>query len=183
MESAAESLVTNGWQLLAEEYRQLSGVGGEVAELRDDVATMNAVLRMQSEAADDGAGVDHFVREWMKQLRELAYDAEDCVDLYKLRIKFKTRWRGSVRLWFKHHLETLFSRRRLAGEISALRARAVAISERHARYGVSRDALRRGSPASLSAPPPVLASSSAHVFGFASDPDESHQVVGIDEQT
>jgi len=132
---------------------------------------------MQSEA-DDGA-VDHFVREWMKQLRELRYDAEDCVDLYKLRIK--TQWRGSILLWFKHHFETLLSRRRLAGEISALRARAVAISERHARYGVSRDALRR-SPASLSAPPPVLASSSAHVFGRASDPDESHQVVGIDEQ-
>jgi hypothetical protein len=31
---------------------------------------MNALLRMQSEA-DDGAAVDYFVREWMKQLREL----------------------------------------------------------------------------------------------------------------
>uniref|UniRef100_A0A0E0BDZ9 NB-ARC domain-containing protein n=1 Tax=Oryza glumipatula TaxID=40148 RepID=A0A0E0BDZ9_9ORYZ len=85
MESAAQSLVSTVGQLLGEEYRQLSGVRGEVAELRDDLATMNALFRMQSEA-DDGAAVDHFIREWMKQVRELAYDAEDCVGLYWLRI-------------------------------------------------------------------------------------------------
>jgi disease resistance protein RPM1 len=78
MESATQSVVGNVVQLLGEEYQLLSGVGGEVAELRDDLDTMNALLRMQSEA-EDGA-VDHFVRVWMKQLRELAYDSEDCID-------------------------------------------------------------------------------------------------------
>ena len=82
MEAAAQTILSNAGLLLSEEYRLLSGVGGDVAELRDDMASMNALLRMQSEA-EDGA-VDHFVREWMKQLRELAYDAEDCVDRYVL---------------------------------------------------------------------------------------------------
>ena len=68
--------------MLTEEYQQLSGVGSEVAELRDDLATMNALHRVQSEA-DDGA-VDHFVLEWMKQLHELTYDSEDCIDQYRL---------------------------------------------------------------------------------------------------
>jgi hypothetical protein len=58
---------------------------GEVAELRDELATMNALLRIQTKVGD--GAVDHFVREWMKQLRELAYDAEDCVHLYIFRIK------------------------------------------------------------------------------------------------
>lgn len=96
MEIAAQSLVGNVGQLLGEEYRLLRDVGSEVTELRDDdLATMNALLRMQSEA-DEGA-VDHFVREWMKQLRELAYDAEDCVDHYRLRVKSRPRdgWRRS----------------------------------------------------------------------------------------
>jgi disease resistance protein RPM1 len=155
MEGAAQTIFSNVGQLLAEEYRQLSGVGGEVLELRDDLATMNALIRMQSEA-EDGA-VDHFVREWMKQLRELAYDAEDCIDHYKLRIR--ARPGDGVRARLERLLGTLLPRRRLAREIGALRARAVAISERHARYGVSRDALRR-SPTLLPAAP-VAAPASA----------------------
>jgi disease resistance protein RPM1 len=142
MEHAAQNLASNVGQLLAAEYRQLRGVGGEIAELRDDLATMNALLRMQSET-EDGA-VDHFVREWMKQLRELAYDSEDCIDLYLLRIKCRPG--EGVRARARRLLATFFPRRSLAGEIRALRARALAISERHARYGVSRDALMRRSP-------------------------------------
>ncbi|XP_052169256.1 disease resistance protein Pik-2-like [Oryza glaberrima] len=97
---------------------------------------MNALFRMQSEA-DDGAAVDHFIREWMKQVRELAYDAEDCVGLYWLRI-----------------------------------------SERHARYGVNRDALQRHrlfpsyQSYSLTAAPVAV---HAHRH-------DSHQLVGINGQ-
>ncbi|GJN05232.1 hypothetical protein PR202_ga22843 [Eleusine coracana subsp. coracana] len=128
MEHATQNLASNVGQLLAAEYRQLRGVGREIAELRDDLATMNALLRMQSEA-EDGA-VFHFVQEWMKQLRELAYDSEDCIDLYLLRIKCRPG--EGVRARLGRLLETFFPRRSLAGQISELRARAVAISERHA---------------------------------------------------
>ncbi|GJN24672.1 hypothetical protein PR202_gb12426 [Eleusine coracana subsp. coracana] len=172
MEDAAQTLVKNAGQLVAAEYRQLSGVGGEITELRDDLDTMNALLRMQSEA-EEGA-VDHFVRVWMKQMREVAYDAEDCIDLYLLRIK--CRMSDGVFAKFKHLLETFFSRRRLVGEIGALRARAIAISERHARYGVNREALRR-SPA-FSATPMLTASGPAHALG-SSNGTEHHQLVGI----
>ncbi|PNT62663.1 hypothetical protein BRADI_4g06611v3 [Brachypodium distachyon] len=103
---------------------------------------MNAILRMHSEADDGGGDVDHFVREWTKQVRELAYDAEDCVDLYVFRIRCPRRGAG-VLVRSRRILATLFSRRALAGDINGLCARAVAISERHARYGVNREALRR----------------------------------------
>ncbi|XP_062188436.1 disease resistance protein Pik-2-like [Phragmites australis] len=168
MEGAAQIILSNTGQLLSEEYRQLRGVSNEVVELRNDLDTMNALLIMQSEA-EDGA-VDHFVRVWMKQLRELAYDAEDCIDQYMLRIKSRP-------------FRTLLERRRLASEISALRTRAVAISERHARYGVDREALRR-SP-SLSAPPVLAASASGHALRPDNDPAANHhpcQLVGIEDQ-
>uniref|UniRef100_A0A0E0IWR4 Uncharacterized protein n=1 Tax=Oryza nivara TaxID=4536 RepID=A0A0E0IWR4_ORYNI len=133
---------------------------------------MNALFRMQSEA-DDGAAVDHFIREWMKQVRELAYDAEDCVGLYWLRISGAARATA-----LKHRLQTYRERRRLAAEISALRSRALSISERHARYGVNRHALqrRRLFPSyqsySLTAAP-VAAHAHRH---------DSHQLVGIKGQ-
>ncbi|VAI93719.1 unnamed protein product [Triticum turgidum subsp. durum] len=173
MEGAAELVSTVGL-VVGEEYRQLRGVGREVAELRDELATMNAILRMHSEA--DEGDVDHFVREWMKQVRELAYDSEDCVHLYIFRIRCR-RSDGLV-AWSKRVLATLFPRHRLAGDIKDLRARAVAISERHARYGVSREALR-GSPSLAFAPMPRAASASADALRPANDPG---QFVGIMEQ-
>ncbi|XP_037488040.1 disease resistance protein Pik-2-like [Triticum dicoccoides] len=170
---AATQLVSIVGQFVGEEYQQLRGVGGQVAELSDELDTMNAILRMLSDA-EEGA-VDHFIRVWMKQVRELAYDAEDCVHLYILRIRCRPRDRFLV--WSKRVLATLFPRRRLAREIQELRARAVVISERHARYGVSREALLRCTTSSIAAPTPVL----RHAFGrpAANDPDH---LVGITEQ-
>ncbi|CAN6181427.1 unnamed protein product [Urochloa humidicola] len=151
MEMAAHALLGTVKQLLAEaieEYRLLSGVRGEVNEVRHDLATMNALLRMQSEA-EEGA-VDHFFGEWMKQLRELAYDAEDSVDRYKLRVRSRSSGKNAVTEFcfiLSHLVRTLKERCRLAGEIQAIRDRAVTISERHARYGVvDRNALRRAHP-------------------------------------
>jgi disease resistance protein RPM1 len=171
MERAAQQILSNAGQLVGEEFRLLRTVGGEVAELRDELATMSALLRMHTEA-EDGA-VDHFVREWMKQLRELAYDAEDCIDLYIFRIKCGPKL--GVYIWCKRQFERLLPRYRLAGKMRALRARAVAISERHARHGVSRDALGRSRSLALV---PVLGAS-AHALRPTNDPD---QLVGVAEQ-
>ncbi|KAF8713481.1 hypothetical protein HU200_028258 [Digitaria exilis] len=176
MEGAAQSLVANVRQALGDEYRLLSGVGGEVTELRDDLATMNALLRMQSEA-DEGA-MDHFDQEWMKQLRELAYDAEDSVDLYKLRVKCR-HGDGMAALWFKmvHLARTLTQRHRLAGDIRDLRARAITISERHARYNIDRKALR--SSATFA---PVVGLRSMPELRRDKSPDHNNQFVDIGDQ-
>ncbi|CAD6220901.1 unnamed protein product [Miscanthus lutarioriparius] len=122
----AQTLLSNAGQLLSSEYQQLSGVGGQVVELRDELDAINALLIMQSEA-EDGA-VDRFLHVCMRQLGEVAYDAEDCIDLYTLRIR--SRPTDGVRAGLGRLLGTLLSRRRLACEIRALRARTLAISER-----------------------------------------------------
>ncbi|CAD6220814.1 unnamed protein product [Miscanthus lutarioriparius] len=83
MEGAAQSLLSNAGQLLSKEYQQIRGVGGQVVELRDELDAINALLIMQSEA-EEGA-VDRFVQVCMRQLLEVAYDAEDCIDLYRRR--------------------------------------------------------------------------------------------------
>ncbi|WVZ95180.1 hypothetical protein U9M48_040977 [Paspalum notatum var. saurae] len=169
--AAAQSLVSNIGLLVGEEFQKLRGVGGEVTNLRDVVATVNALLRMQSEA--DPAAVDHFLREWMKQLREAGYDAEDCIDLYLLRIKCRPD--DGFLAWSMHLIPTLLARHRLAGDIKALRARVAAINEQHTRYGVSIEPLRR-QPSLL---PQAAVAASAHALSPANDPN---QFVGMTGQ-
>ncbi|CAD6343878.1 unnamed protein product [Miscanthus lutarioriparius] len=154
--AAAQAFLSNAGRLLSKEYQHLRGVGGQVAELRDELDAMNALLVMQSEA-DDGA-VDRFLQVCMKQLREVAYDAEDCIDLYTLRIE--SRRTDGVRAW-----------------LGRLLGRSVAISERQARFGVNRDALRRFAPL-LPAVPVSAASSSTS----ASNTDDRRRLVGIEDQ-
>lgn len=147
VDGAAQTLVGNLGKLVGEEFRQLRGVGSEVAQLRDELATMNALLRMQSEA-DDGA-VDHFVREWMKQLRELAYDAEDCTNLYMFRIRYSGVGRATA----------CSSGPDTCSQCSS------APSPRW--YGVNREALRR----SPSLAPMPAASASMNALRPSNDPD------------
>ncbi|CAD6220916.1 unnamed protein product [Miscanthus lutarioriparius] len=168
--AAAQAFLSNAGCLLSKEYQHLRGVGGQVAELRDELDAMNALLVMQSEA-DDGA-VDRFLQVCMKQLREVACDAKDCINLYTLRIE--SRRTDGARAWLGRLLGTLRSRRRLACEIGAIRARAVAISERQARFGINRDALRRFAP--LLPGVPVSAASSSTP---ASNADDHRRLVGI----
>ncbi|KAF7012348.1 hypothetical protein CFC21_026546 [Triticum aestivum] len=176
MEGAIQ-VVTIVGKLLGEEYRQIRGVGGQVAELGDELATMNTILLMNSET--DEVFIDHFVREWMKQVRELAYDVEDCIQLYILRIpRFRARQRDRFLVWPKHMVKTILSRRRLAYEIKELRARAVVISERHARYGVTREALGRSTSPYLATPAPAP----EPVLGPPVVRPAANQYVGITEQ-
>jgi hypothetical protein len=188
MESAAQSVVSSAVQLLGAEYRLLHSVGDQVAELRDDLEAINALLIMQLEA-EDGA-VDGFLEVCMKQLRELAYDSEGCIDLYKLRIRCRPG--DGLCAWFKHLVQTLVARRRLAGKVSALRARGIAIGNRQQRFGFNREALRRARPPSPRATGTGAGSgtSSSRTTGFDAAENQERSLkliatkdpVGVDEQ-
>uniref|UniRef100_A0A0E0AGY3 AAA+ ATPase domain-containing protein n=1 Tax=Oryza glumipatula TaxID=40148 RepID=A0A0E0AGY3_9ORYZ len=167
--SHAGGLVARLGQLVTAEFRLLSGVRGEVDRLKDEVAIMNSVLLPLSEV-EEGA-VDHFVREWMNQVRELAYDAEDCIDLFLLRVSHAPPRAGALRHGWRR-LVTIGPRHRLAGDIRKLLARALAISERRVRYDIDGQALPRSVwfvPASTTVP------STAHAL-------RPSKLVGIDDQ-
>ncbi|XBH66178.1 hypothetical protein VPH35_119629 [Triticum aestivum] len=127
MESVAQSIVSKVGQVLVEELKEIRGVGDKVRHLRDELATMNAVLRVISEAEE--GSVNHVVREWKKQVHDLVYDAEDCTDMY----------------------ERLVLQRTLAADINALLARTTIVSERRARYSIDQVALPRSAEDPISA--------------------------------
>jgi disease resistance protein RPM1 len=190
MDNMAESVVSKFGQVLAEELQKIRGVGEKVVHLRDELATMKAVLRMFSEAEE--GSIDHLVREWTNQVRELANDAEDCADMYWLRIRrplplppifvgglvtCARNLHDRVKLLpniATREVKKLLLRRDLASDVEALQARTTAINERRARYGIDREALRRSSCYAPVSAASVSASALRH-------PNDPNKFVGIQE--
>ncbi|KAL6839565.1 hypothetical protein ACP4OV_030504 [Aristida adscensionis] len=170
-EGAVRSLLCKLGCLLSHESWLIQGVRGELQYIKDELESMNAFLRTltMSEGHDDQ------VRVWMKQVREIAYDAEDCIDEFIHHLGEPSSMGFLRRLICL--LGTLGHRRRIAIQLQELKARARDAGERRSRYGVvlPKTVLRGGSPqlakhASLHLDPQLHA-----LF------TEEAQMVGIDE--
>ncbi|RCV38953.1 hypothetical protein SETIT_8G184200v2 [Setaria italica] len=158
---AVKSLVSKLGSLLAQEYTLIGGVSDDIQYINDELASMQAFLnRLKQEAKHDEQR-----QGWMKQVREVAYDIEDCVDNAGHRLSREPRGSGKLasirRAWYL--LTTLYARHCIATEIGNLKVRAQHVSERRTRYSVENLAARLDSgsdgangPVDRSAPPPQL---------------------------
>ncbi|TKW01633.1 hypothetical protein SEVIR_8G193500v4 [Setaria viridis] len=157
---AVKSLVGKLGSLLAQEYTLIGGVSDDIQYINDELASMQAFLnRLKQEAKHDEQRQD-----WMKQVREVAYDIEDCVDNASHRLSREPRGSGKLaslrRAWYL--LNTMYARHCIATEISNLKVRAQHVSERRTRYGVENPARQDSAseeakaPFDCPAPPPQL---------------------------
>lgn len=169
-----QSVVSKFGKLLADELQEIRGVGVKVVYLMDELDTMNSVLRMLSEA--DESCVDHLARSWARQVRELAYDSEDCIDIYWLRIKRPIPFLPYILKWPKYQIEKLLLQRALAADVRALLVRTDAVNERRIRYAIDRKEISR---APLFDPAPAASASGRSLRLAAADSD---QFVGIREK-
>ena len=64
--------------LLSEEYKLQKKVKSDVTFLKKELSSMNALL----EKLADTEVLDRQQKEWRNQVREMAYDIEDCIDDY-----------------------------------------------------------------------------------------------------
>ncbi|KAL5203642.1 hypothetical protein ABZP36_008513 [Zizania latifolia] len=131
---AVKSLVNKLGSLLAQEYTLISGVSDDIQYINDELSSMQAFLdRLRKKESHDEQRQD-----WMKQVREVAYDIEDCVDDVSHRLGGEPRGSGRLvslrRAWYL--FTTLYARRCIAADISNLKDRAHHVSERRTRYGV-----------------------------------------------
>lgn len=170
-EGAVRSLLCKLGCLLSQESWFFHGVHGDMQYIKDELESMSAFLRTLTMAE----GLDDQVRIWMKQVREIAYDAEDCIDEFIHHLGTPSGTGFLCRLISM--LGTLGCRRRIAIQLQELKARARDVGERRSRYGVvlAKNMLRGPRPqitkhTSLRLNPQLLA-----LFT-----DEA-QLVGIDE--
>ena len=87
------SLLGRLTSVLPDEAQLLGGFRGDVEFIRDEMETMNALLRHLTEAQHH----NHLVQAWMKQVVGLAWDCEGNVKPYLTTRKhaMRTGWKHS----------------------------------------------------------------------------------------
>uniref|UniRef100_A0A0D9XVG0 NB-ARC domain-containing protein n=1 Tax=Leersia perrieri TaxID=77586 RepID=A0A0D9XVG0_9ORYZ len=129
-----KSLLGKLGNLLSQEYALIRGIRGDVQYINDDLASMQAFLRDLSAVAE-GNSHDHRMKDWMKQIRDMAYDIEDCIDDFTHRLPPDSTSEARCSFIFMriYELWTWWPRR----DIAELKVRTQQIAERRNRYGVN----------------------------------------------
>ncbi|TVT97037.1 hypothetical protein EJB05_57732, partial [Eragrostis curvula] len=136
---AVDSLLGRLSSVLLEEAKLLSGVRSDVEFIKDEMMNMNGFLM-------DVAAVEHAnnqVDAWEKQVKDLAYDSQNCIDRYMQCVDVVVPGGGLLAAARRAQrlLRTLVTRHSIAMRIRELKARAQDLGERRLRYDVSiRDA-------------------------------------------
>ncbi|KAI3957596.1 hypothetical protein MKW92_027760 [Papaver armeniacum] len=120
---------------LIHETNFLLGVHDQVQELRDELRRMQCFLKDADAKQQQG---DHRVRNWVADIRNVAYDAEDVVDTYMLKIGATPKSGGVLSLIKRKALmvKNLRHLRRVGKEIQAIQAKLKAISDSTVTYGI-----------------------------------------------
>jgi hypothetical protein len=96
---------------------------------RDQIFITNELEMMQAflMAAHDEGEENMVVKVWVKQVRDVAYDVEDTLQEFAVRLKKKSWW---------HIHRMLQDRRRVAKQMKELRANVEDVSQRNMRYNL-----------------------------------------------
>ncbi len=124
--------------MLTHEYTLVLGVHGDIQFINDELASMRGFLDNFNRREGDSNN-DEQMREWVRQIRDVAYDIEDCIDNVSYRLGREPLKDDCIyylrKLW--HYLTTLYARHSIASEIQKLKIRARDVGERRIRYGVT----------------------------------------------
>ncbi|KAH6757249.1 hypothetical protein C2S53_010306 [Perilla frutescens var. hirtella] len=127
---AAETAISSAVQLLGDlliqKVKFVRGVEGKVELLKDELNRMQSFLK----DANKKQAQDERVRNWVSEIREVAQDAQDAIEMFLLNIQNHPR-----------RSCTSFSKRiyyidRIGEEIESIQARVDAIHKSRERYGI-----------------------------------------------
>ncbi|XP_062198114.1 disease resistance protein Pik-2-like [Phragmites australis] len=121
-------------ELLEQECALLAGVRGDVGFLQSELKSMRAAIH-HCESLDHP---DTQTSAWVGRVRELAYDIEDWVDLFAIRVDDSgTQSSSGFRAWIRRgwdKVTKLPDRHVIANELQELKKRVVELSEQRNRY-------------------------------------------------
>lgn len=133
-QGAVGSLLGRLTTALNEEAQLLGNVRADVQFIKDEMERMNGFLLHMVVANDYGN--DPQANAWMKQVAEVAYASQNCIDIYVQTLGNRAGQQGL--LGFLQRLPSLLltlpDRHRIATQIRELKVRAREVGERRLRY-------------------------------------------------
>jgi len=141
-EGSVNFLLSKLAQILEEEGQLLTGVRTEAEYISDELEFMKAFLRV----ADAMEERDPSLEVLVKKVRDIAYEMEDALDDFKLRLTHDRGQRFFAPLLrsFDYSVN-LRARHQIASRIRAIKSRVVGISEAHRRYLIRNNIMGQGS--------------------------------------
>ncbi|KAJ6327077.1 hypothetical protein OIU78_014039 [Salix suchowensis] len=140
-EGSVNFLISKLAQVLDEEGQLLTGVRTEAEYISDELEFMKAFLRV----ADAMEERDPSLEVLVKKVRGIAYDMEDALDDFKLRLTHDRgqRFFAPLQRSFDYVLN-LRARHQIASRIRGIKSRVIGISEAHRRYLIRNDIMKQG---------------------------------------
>jgi hypothetical protein len=172
--------------LLAEEYKLQANVRDDVAFLRAELESMEAALLRISESPIDRPP-DAQDKIWAREVRELTYDVEDCVEAFLVRLHHHAPNNDPQGLrGFIGRVLSLLKRAKICHDMSVdvrdIKRRIVEVSERRVRYKVDGVAAKPSGPTVDSLRLSALYAKATELVGTRERSDEVvKMLMGCDE--
>uniref|UniRef100_A0A0D9WY82 AAA+ ATPase domain-containing protein n=1 Tax=Leersia perrieri TaxID=77586 RepID=A0A0D9WY82_9ORYZ len=178
------SVISKLTELLGEEYNLQKGVKQDIAFLKDELSSMNALL----EKLADMDVLDPLTNDWRNQVRDMAYDIEDCIDRCMLQLHCESDKPAGIMGFFSDMIkkvEMLGTHHRMGKQIQELKTRIGEASQRRKRYKI--DVVLNSSGTSIleTIDPrlPALYVESSSLVGINGPTDELIKLVDDGEQS
>ncbi|KAG6524388.1 disease resistance protein Pik-2-like [Zingiber officinale] len=135
-------------KMLEEEAALLAGVEDDVRYIVAELKSITSFLTAMSTRRN----MDVELQNWVQEVREVAYDAEDSIDEFNCRLRSTPYSKCGVKGFFNHFLrriKSLKSRHVIASEIKKLKIQVEEIKKRHDRYSHTNEAISFGTATNL----------------------------------
>ncbi|KAL6894495.1 hypothetical protein ACP4OV_008593 [Aristida adscensionis] len=160
MAGALSPVITKLSDLLSSEYTKLKSVRRKITFLRDELRSMNALLITLANVES----LDELRKEWKNDVRELAYDMEDCIDSFMHNLHRGDAKPGIVKKTARE-IKNLWVRHKVANKIQELSDRVKEVSERRSRYKLDEITASIATPVAIDPRLPVLLAESKSLIG------------------